>query len=276
MAKKVIRLTESDLQRIVKRVIIEDMGGMDDVHPTYGNKNFNKMSREDILNLDRMGSSEYSEDTFEDEDEYYGTFDDKHMVNRKNKLRFGAKNLGDKSMTKLQKLAEQDDEAASGQKKIELSDEYTNMSFGVLKKYPLGFVTPKLLYKDKRGEGNVGWEEANVMRLGTGDLVLILGNRQSKTDLKYYPTISITQAKDGNESRYTMGAGASDLKSLISALLNINTLTEVDYTNIFKSLRTILPSYVKMNSKTELDALSKSIPNSASKVNNATTSLDIT
>jgi hypothetical protein len=73
-----------------------------------------------------------------------------------------------------------------------------------------------------------------------------------------------------------MGAGASDLKSLISALLNINTLTEVDYTNIFKSLRTILPSYVKMNSKTELDALSKSIPNSASKVNNATTSLDIT
>ncbi len=70
MKKRIVRLTEKDLQRIVKRVIKEDMGGMEDSHPTYGDKNFNKMSREDILNLDRMGSSEYSEDTFEDEDEF--------------------------------------------------------------------------------------------------------------------------------------------------------------------------------------------------------------
>lgn len=83
MKKRVVRLTEKDLQRIVKRVIKEDMGGMDDTHPIYGDKNFSKMSREDILNLDKMGSSEYSEDTFEDEDEYYGTFDDEHMVNRR-------------------------------------------------------------------------------------------------------------------------------------------------------------------------------------------------
>jgi len=58
MKKKVVRLTEKDLQRIVKRVIKED--------------------------LDKMSISEYSEDNFEDEDEYYGTFDDKHKVNRRN------------------------------------------------------------------------------------------------------------------------------------------------------------------------------------------------
>lgn len=51
---KVINLTETDLRRIVKRVIKED-----------------------------MSSSEYSEDIFDDEDEYYGTFDDKHKVNRR-------------------------------------------------------------------------------------------------------------------------------------------------------------------------------------------------
>jgi hypothetical protein len=86
MKKRIVRLTESDLQRIVKRVIKEEMGGMEDSHPRYGDKNFNKMSREDILNLDKMGSSEYSEDTFEDEDEYYGTFDDKHKVRWGNEI----------------------------------------------------------------------------------------------------------------------------------------------------------------------------------------------
>jgi hypothetical protein len=139
----------------------------------------------------------------------------------------------------------------------------------------MGFVTPKLLFKDTRGEGNVGWQKANVMRLGNSDLVLILGNRQSAKDLKYYPTISLTQAKDGIETRYTMGAGTSDLKSLLSALLGANVLSEVDYTNIFNALRTILPSYVKMNSKAELDTLSASNPTYTAKVNNAAAALGI-
>ena len=51
MEKRIVRLTESDLLRIVKRVIREDMGGMDDVHPTYGNLNLGKMSSDEILNL---------------------------------------------------------------------------------------------------------------------------------------------------------------------------------------------------------------------------------
>lgn len=88
MKKRVIKLTETDLRRIVKRVMREDMGGMDDVHPIYGDKNFSKMSREEILNLDDMGSSEYSEDYDEDlenPDEYYGTFDDDYNVDKNNK-----------------------------------------------------------------------------------------------------------------------------------------------------------------------------------------------
>lgn len=71
MKKRIVRLTESDLRRIVKRVIREDMGGMDDVHPTYGNVNFNDMTRDEILNLGKGN-----------DDEYYGTFDDTYMVDK--------------------------------------------------------------------------------------------------------------------------------------------------------------------------------------------------
>ena len=52
MAKRIVRLTETDLRRIVKRVIKEDMGGMDDVHPTYGNLNLSKYSNDDINDLE--------------------------------------------------------------------------------------------------------------------------------------------------------------------------------------------------------------------------------
>jgi hypothetical protein len=72
MKKRIVRLTESDLRRIVKRVIREDMGGMDDVHPTYGNVNFNELTRDQILNLGKDN----------DDDEYYGTFDDTYMVDK--------------------------------------------------------------------------------------------------------------------------------------------------------------------------------------------------
>ena len=52
MAKRIVRLTETDLRRIVKRVIKEDMGGMDDVHPTYGNLNLSKYSNDDLNDLE--------------------------------------------------------------------------------------------------------------------------------------------------------------------------------------------------------------------------------
>ena len=52
MAKRIVRLTETDLRRIVKRVIKEDMGGIDDVHPTYGNLNLSKYSNDDLNNLE--------------------------------------------------------------------------------------------------------------------------------------------------------------------------------------------------------------------------------
>jgi hypothetical protein len=61
MKKKVVRLTESDLQRIVKRVIKEEMGGMDDYHPRFGNVRFNDLSRDEIM---RMSGSDYEEDDF--------------------------------------------------------------------------------------------------------------------------------------------------------------------------------------------------------------------
>jgi len=72
MKKRIVRLTESDLRRLVKRVIREDMGGMDDVHATYGNVNFNELTRDQILNLGKDN----------DDDEYYGTFDDTYMVDK--------------------------------------------------------------------------------------------------------------------------------------------------------------------------------------------------
>ena len=52
MAKRIVRLTETDLRRIVKRVIKEDMCGMDDVNPTYGNLNLSKYSNDDLNDLE--------------------------------------------------------------------------------------------------------------------------------------------------------------------------------------------------------------------------------
>ena len=72
--KKVIRLTESDLQKIVKRVIREErlneLGGMDDGHPRFGDINFSDLSRDEII---RMGRGEESSDNVSDEeiDDYY-------------------------------------------------------------------------------------------------------------------------------------------------------------------------------------------------------------
>lgn len=74
MKKKVIRLTESDLQKIVKRVIREErlneLGGMDDGHPRFGDINFSDLSRDEII---RMGRGEEGYDSVSDEeiDDYY-------------------------------------------------------------------------------------------------------------------------------------------------------------------------------------------------------------
>jgi hypothetical protein len=72
--KKVIRLTESDLQKIVKRVIREErlneLGGMEDGHPRFGDINFSDLSRDEII---RMGRGEEGSDSISDEeiDDYY-------------------------------------------------------------------------------------------------------------------------------------------------------------------------------------------------------------
>ena len=72
--KKVIRLTESDLQKIVKRVIREErlneLGGMDDGHPRFGDINFSELSKDEII---RMGRGEEGSDSVSDEeiDDYY-------------------------------------------------------------------------------------------------------------------------------------------------------------------------------------------------------------
>ena len=73
--KRIVRLTESDLQKIVKRVIREErlneLGGMDDGHPRFGDINFSELSRDEII---RMGKGEEKgSDSVSDEeiDDYY-------------------------------------------------------------------------------------------------------------------------------------------------------------------------------------------------------------
>lgn len=115
--KKIVKLTEKDLQRIVKRVIKEsrlnELGGMDDGHPRFGDLNFSKLSNDDII---RMGQEddyypsydtsgefkgmtelngdmdiediEETIDDISDDDEYYGTFDGDYRVDRRNTTNF--------------------------------------------------------------------------------------------------------------------------------------------------------------------------------------------
>ena len=51
MSKKIIKLTESQLVKIIEKVISEDMGGMDDVHPVYG-----EMGPDDLMSLVKNGT----------------------------------------------------------------------------------------------------------------------------------------------------------------------------------------------------------------------------
>jgi len=80
--KKVIKLTESDLQKIVKRIIREErlneLGGMEDTHPKFGNVNFSELSQDEIM---KLGSRDFD---YEQEDEYDWSED----PNMKDFLRF--------------------------------------------------------------------------------------------------------------------------------------------------------------------------------------------
>lgn len=88
MKKRIVRLTESDLQRIVKRVIRENMinelGGMEDSHPISGGLNFSNLSPEERRMVDDYYGVSRKESGSElgDTDEYYGTFDDTLKVDR--------------------------------------------------------------------------------------------------------------------------------------------------------------------------------------------------
>jgi hypothetical protein len=87
--KKIVRLKESDLQRIVNRVIresmISELGGMDDGHPFSGEMNFNDLTPEDRRKVNKYYrvddvevDDSYSEldSELEDEDVYLGIPDD--------------------------------------------------------------------------------------------------------------------------------------------------------------------------------------------------------
>lgn len=96
MKKRVIKLNESDLQRMVKRIIREEkkslneLGGMEDSHPIFGKMNLSKLSDEDIEMLRRYLGPDYrkepdmedivntSNDFVTDDGDFeHGTFDHK-------------------------------------------------------------------------------------------------------------------------------------------------------------------------------------------------------
>jgi hypothetical protein len=79
MKKRVIKLKESDLERLVNKILKEDMGGMDDYHPTFGTVNFSKMSDEDFkdyLNFVRFEKNKKSDYKTDDGDFEHGSFDE--------------------------------------------------------------------------------------------------------------------------------------------------------------------------------------------------------
>ena len=85
--KKIIKLTESDLQRIVNRVIresmISELGGMDDGHPFSGNMNFTDLSSEDRKKVNkyyRVGDEEVDDSFSELDSELEDDFEDDSEV----------------------------------------------------------------------------------------------------------------------------------------------------------------------------------------------------
>ena len=79
MKRRVIKLKESDLEKLVKKILKEDMGGMDDTHPTLGNLNLSRMSGDEIMSLLKRNQGEIKHDG--DNDLEHGTFDDEAIHN---------------------------------------------------------------------------------------------------------------------------------------------------------------------------------------------------
>lgn len=85
MKKRVIKLKESDLERLVKKIIkeeksyINELGGMDEPHPIFGDLNFNELTPEELEKI--MSYVGYNKPTYktDDGDLEHGTFDDESL-----------------------------------------------------------------------------------------------------------------------------------------------------------------------------------------------------
>ena len=98
MKKRVIKLRESDLERLVNKILKEDMGGMDDGHPVFGDLNFSLLSPEEKEEIATYfsGKSKKSDDYkdrsmydpyYGDGDLEHGTFDDESQELEESKKR---------------------------------------------------------------------------------------------------------------------------------------------------------------------------------------------
>ena len=89
MKRKVIKLKESDLERLVKKIIkeekkqITELGGMDDNHPLFGNLNFSNLSPEEVKHIEQYFGRSAKEPIYKtnDGDLEHGTFDDEDIHN---------------------------------------------------------------------------------------------------------------------------------------------------------------------------------------------------
>lgn len=89
MKKRVIKLRESDLERLVNKILKEDMGGMDDGHPVFGDLNFSLLSPEEKEEIATYfsGKSKKSDYKTDDGDLEHGTFDDEFQEIEESKKR---------------------------------------------------------------------------------------------------------------------------------------------------------------------------------------------
>lgn len=96
--KKIIRLTENDLTKIVKQVLKEErlnekLGGMEDSHPIFGDKNLSDYSAEELDNmLNRRGNEESDfddelEDDFGDDIDFYDETPEKPQLRPLDRLK---------------------------------------------------------------------------------------------------------------------------------------------------------------------------------------------
>jgi hypothetical protein len=89
MKRKVIKLKESDLERLVKKIIkeekrhINELGGMEDNHPIFGDLNFNDLTPKDVEQIKQYFKSNPKKSIYktDDGDLEHGTFDDEDIHN---------------------------------------------------------------------------------------------------------------------------------------------------------------------------------------------------